>query len=269
MKYAIYHNHYSQSLNLVNEIKSFLAKKQFIEDDQAPEIIICVGGDGTFLRSFQKHYTQNPEVVFLPINSGSIGFFSYCKIDNWKTMLEQLFTNNWKNNIFQQPLLVVTNAQKTIYALNEIRLIDNSNTISGDVFINDSLFEFFRGSGLVFVSSLGSTGYSKSIGGAIMLHDTAAFQMLEIAPIANNKHRSIDAPVIMPLNYQVTFKPKWLNDANLVVDGIKVAFDKKQLLKFATSEQTLKIFSNLKDNQKRYLSEKLIFNLERESKINE
>ncbi len=267
MNYLIYHNNYPQSLDLIAKIDHFLSKHNLNKVTTKPDIVIAVGGDGTFLRAVNKYFKFNKQAIFIPINSGKIGFFSYCNLTNWEAKLTELFINNHlKQNIFQQPLLTIEHNQELFFALNEIRLIDNSHTISGQLFINDQLFEFFRGSGLALVSGIGSTGYGKSIGGSIIFSDAPVFQLLEIAPISHNDHRSIGAPIIISTNNYVLFKPKVLIKPNLVLDGINVNVKITNAVKISYGQEKLQIISNLKKNQMKYLREKLTINTEVEHK---
>ncbi len=261
MKYLIYNNNYPQSVKLVKQLEIFLTKKNFTKVSEKPDIIISVGGDGTFLRAVNKYFDTNKEVIFIPVNSGSIGFFSYCDLTNWEKKLTTLINLNFSQSFIQQPLLTIKHNQKRFFAVNEIRIINHSYTIAGDIFINNKLFEFYRGSGLVWSSGVGSTGYSKSIGGSIILLEAQIFQMCEIAPISNNEHRSVGAPIIMPSNYQVKFQPrKKLINTHLVIDGIDSQITIKEPLTISYGEEHLKIVSDLKNNQIKYLSKKLITN---------
>ena len=62
-------------------------------------------------------------------------------------------------------------------ALNESTLRNIVKTMVCDVYINNQLFERFRGDGLVISTPTGSTAYNKSVGGAILDPRIIGFQL--------------------------------------------------------------------------------------------
>ena len=87
MKYIIYYNKYLNSKIIAKKIIELLNSKNWHLVTEDADLIISIGGDGTFLRTFQTYFKNNSKAVFLPINSGKIGFFSYC---SEKTALEEV-----------------------------------------------------------------------------------------------------------------------------------------------------------------------------------
>lgn len=50
--------------------------------------------------------------------------------------------------------------------------MDHIKMIRGKMYVNDDYLQYFRGSGLIFATASGSTGYMKAINGAIILANT-------------------------------------------------------------------------------------------------
>ena len=69
------------SKNIEKEIISSLCSNGFIYDDVNPEIVIVVGGDGTFLNAVHKIIDKIGEVIFYGIHTGTLGFFTDYKSD--------------------------------------------------------------------------------------------------------------------------------------------------------------------------------------------
>src|SRR5699024_7716102 len=66
-----------------------------------------------------------------------------------------------------------------------------------DVYIDRQHFERFRGDGICVSTPTGSTGYSKSIGGAVLHPGLKALQMTEIASLNNRVYRTLSSPLII------------------------------------------------------------------------
>jgi NAD+ kinase len=67
--------------------------------------------------------------------------------------------------------------------------------------INDEPFEMFRGDGIVVSTPTGSTGYNKSVNGAIIHPHLEALQIAEIASINNRVYRTLGSSIILPKHH--------------------------------------------------------------------
>ena len=66
-----------------------------------------------------------------------------------------------------------------------------------DVYINDLHFETFRGDGLIVSTPTGSTGYNKSVHGAIVDPKLTCMQITELGSLNNNQYRTLGSPFIL------------------------------------------------------------------------
>ena len=97
---------------------------------------------------------------------------------------------------------------EVIYAINEIRIESPFHTLISDVYINDELLETFRGNGLVVSTSLGSTAYNKSLGGAVIYPSISSMELSEIAPINNTVYHSLHSSLIIDKDSEIVLKTK-------------------------------------------------------------
>ena len=76
MRYCIFSRDDERSQKMSFEISSFLEKDAFFSLDEAsPELVIVIGGDGTFLGALHKNIGKIDQMKFLCFNTGTIGYY--------------------------------------------------------------------------------------------------------------------------------------------------------------------------------------------------
>ena len=105
-------------------------------------------------------------------------------------------------------------------ALNESTIQKIGGTLSADVYINDHHFERFRGDGICVSTPTGSTGYNKSIGGAVLHPSLKALQLTEIASINNRVYRTLSSPMIVAADEEINIDLLGPQDLSLTLDHI-------------------------------------------------
>lgn len=187
---------------IVNEAKKY----SFDIDNDNPDVVFYVGGDGTFLRAIHQYMDKLESILFVGINDGTLCyFFDYTKDDIpsiFKNIVENKLTIT-KHNLLKGHL-IYKDSEEDVYALNEIRLENPFHTLIADVFINDELLETFHGSGLVVSSTSGSSAYNKSLGGAVIDPSLNLLQLTEISTIQNNAYRSLGSSLVISGNETIT-----------------------------------------------------------------
>lgn len=206
---------YSKSSNIENAkiVKNILIKKGLEIDDNNPEIVISIGGDGTFLRAIHQYSKVDDHILYVGINYGTLGFYNQYQKDELEQLIDDLKNNNYVINSFRLLKGVATFEKETIdiYSLNEIRLENPFHTLISDVYINDELLEKFRGNGLIVSTSIGSSAYNKSLGGALVDPNLPILELTEIAPIENNIYHSLGSSLILKDNTKILFKGELFN----------------------------------------------------------
>ena len=197
--------------DLINKISSY----GHAVDNDNPEVVLTIGGDGTFLKAVQKYLDRIDEVKFLCVNKGRLGYFSDFRIDELEEALSKLGNNELINNSYR---LVSANINgEDIFAVNEIRIENPFHTLTCEVFVDDVLLETFRGNGLVVSTSLGSSGYNRSLGGAIVDLKMESLQLSEVAPLNNCLYSSLKSSLVLSSDSKVTFKGEF--------NGVVVGYD--------------------------------------------
>jgi NAD+ kinase len=184
---------------LQEQVKARLLELNFLFDPQDPQLIITIGGDGTFLRAIHRHVERLNLVAFVGIHTGTLGFFT----DYSKDDLEEFYTDlsTKEAEIQKVPLLKITtyNGVKLneYFAVNEMRVENVKQTQLINVRIDGEFFETFRGTGMCVSSQAGSTAYNRSLGGAILQEGLDYLQLTEITGIHHQAYRSLGSPLII------------------------------------------------------------------------
>ena len=135
--------------------------------------IISIGGDGTFLSKVAKYRELDTE--FVGINLGSIGFLNEIMIDDIEKDLAQLVSGDYDTIDRTQLICEVFdkdgNLKGTSVCLNDIIIVRGAkpHITTLVLSIDGQIIERFRGDGLVVSTATGSSAYSLSAGGPILM----------------------------------------------------------------------------------------------------
>ena len=141
------------------------------DDDFMIDVALSVGGDGTFLRTAAR--VSKKEIPILGINTGRLGFLADVSGMEIEDTLEEIFKNYYR--VEDRTLLRLYTENHIFhgynYALNEIAVLkrDTSSMITIHTSLNDEYLTSYQADGLVIATPTGSTAYSMSVNGPIML----------------------------------------------------------------------------------------------------
>lgn len=235
------------SLSLAKKIEKRLSDASFIFDENKPDLVISIGGDGTFLKAVHHHLFNTNKVMYCGIHTGTLGFYTDFLANEVDDLLDKIIAQEYRvvNYNLVETKIHYNKQFKTIYALNEIRIENVKNALIMDVFIDDIHFETFRGNGLCFSSPTGSTGYNKSLGGAILHPRTKTMQMMEVASINNIAYRSLGSSIVLAKDQEVKIHLKYTKGAILGYDNfaqeIVESYPNLDHLTFRLSDKTINV----------------------------
>ncbi|MDF7638551.1 NAD kinase [Lactobacillus sp. ESL0791] len=224
MRVAIAHNNNDETLKVVARLKQLLEEKDVVFDAKYPDIVITVGGDGTLINAFHRYVNQVSSIRFIGIHTGHLGFYTDWYSDNLDKMVDALLMHEPESASY--PLLEVTlvteaGEKKRYLALNESAVKRVSHTLEANIYIDDQLFENFRGDGVCISTPTGSTAYNKSLGGAVIHPRLKALQMTEIASINNRIFRTLSSPIVLAPDQWITVVPN-ADHFVMTVDGSRL-----------------------------------------------
>ena len=230
----------SQELALTLNQK--LVEKNLIKDSHNPELIICVGGDGTLLNAFHDNIHKLSDVLFVGIHTGTLGFSTDYNKDEVDLLIRDITEKEPEIECKRVLQVNCTNDKQTLtfHALNEVRVENIIKTQAIDIYINHSFFENFRGNGICVSGQHGSTAYNRSIGGAVLYSGLDLLQMTEISGIHHRHARSLSAPLIMDSNATISLRSDSFKHALLCYDHLHIHLDLFQSVDVSNSPLTMR-----------------------------
>ncbi len=149
------------------------------------QLIIIVGGDGTFLSAARA--LVDHEVCLLGVNLGRLGFLTDLMRDGMTTVLDDILAGNISEDYRLVLDLRVERDGETVFnsrALNDVVVHkwNIARLIEFETLINGHLLNSQRSDGLIVATPTGSTAYALSGGGPILHPELDAVVLVPICP---------------------------------------------------------------------------------------
>lgn len=233
---------------IYNQIHDFLKQSPLLNDlnynliedgNFNTDVALSVGGDGTFLNTAQHIGDKN--IPILGINTGKLGFLADVAINEIETVLTDILKRNF--TIEERSVLEVSASNNAFkgspFALNEVAVLkqDLSSMISIETFVGSEYFHTYRADGLIVSTPTGSTAYSLSVGGPILVPQA---RNLIVAPVAS--HSLNVRPLIIPDSWDVHLKMFSRSHSYLIsLDGRSQIMSEQTELFIKRANHTIKI----------------------------
>lgn len=169
------------------------------------KMALVLGGDGTVL--YAARLLAPHGVPLLCVNAGSLGFISETALEDLYPALERLLAGEYviqERSMMQIEVLDENYQQRLIFhALNDAAIMRHplSYIIELATYVDGEYVTTYRADGLIIASATGSTAYSLSSGGPIMLPDVSAYIINPICP-----HALFNRSVVIPEWKETTVK---------------------------------------------------------------
>jgi len=179
------------------EFYTFLTEEQklpiegvtvFDLSDFYADFVISMGGDGTFLRAASM--VGNKNIPILGVNTGRLGFLADVNSLEIEHTINALYEGDYAIDT-RAVIRVETDGQQLTgfdCALNDVAILkrDNASMISIHMTINGDYVTTYQADGLIISTPTGSTAYSLSNGGPIIVPGTHVFSLTAVAPHSLN-----------------------------------------------------------------------------------
>lgn len=165
------------------------------------DFALSLGGDGTFLKT--AHFVGDKQIPVMGINMGRLGFLADVTASEIESAVAALYRGDYEledHAVIQvetdgEPLNICPRALNDIAVLKR----DNASMISIRTCINGDHLVTYQADGLIVSTPTGSTAYSLSNGGPIIVPQTGVICLTAVAPHSLNIR-----PVVIPDDAEVT-----------------------------------------------------------------
>lgn len=174
---------------LRDNMKIHVPDCEIIKDNNfTADYVVCMGGDGTFLDVASR--VGDKEIPIIGINTGRLGFLASFSPDHIEETMADIYDGNFR--VEAHSVLNIScdemNLKDYPFALNEIAILkhDISSMIAIHTDINDEYLTTYQADGLIIGTPTGSTAYSLSVGGPIIVPQSDTISLTPVAPHSLN-----------------------------------------------------------------------------------
>lgn len=211
----------------------------FDEIDFDADMAISIGGDGTFLKA--AGYVGNKNIPILGINTGRLGFLADVSPEEIEEILKEIHCGHYK--IEERSVLALHSEGNRLknnpYALNEIAILkrDSSSMITIHTTINNAYLTTYQADGLIIATPTGSTAYSLSVGGPVIVPHSDTIAITPVAPHSLNVR-----PIVIRDDWEITLDVESRSHNFLVaIDGRSESCKETNRLIIRKADYTIKV----------------------------
>jgi len=203
------------------------------------DMVISLGGDGTFLETVT--YVRDKEIPILGINIGRLGFLADIAVEDLEKSIEMIINRRYQTE--ERSLIQVESSDNVdcdfLFGLNDftLRKSDKATLIKIHTWLDGEFINSYWADGLIVSTPTGSTAYSLSVGGPIVVPESNNFI---ISPIAS--HNLTVRPLVVSANHKITMKVDGDNMKHMAsLDARSFFFKSKTIFTISTAPFTVKI----------------------------
>jgi NAD+ kinase len=243
--------------------KSFSTFNSYETLKNKADFLLSIGGDGTLLKAVT--YVRESEIPIMGINTGRLGFISSISADQIDDAITDILKGNYTIN--ERTLLELGSDKKLFkdknFALNEVAVSkkDTSSMIRIDAYVDDEFLNTYWADGLVVSTPTGSTGYSLSCGGPIIMPGTNNIIITPNAP-----HNLNVRPIVIDDNSVIKLKVEDRDQLALVsLDSRSRAFDSETELIIKKANFKVRLVQPQNNSLIKTIRHKLMWGLDKRS----
>lgn len=168
-----------------------------------PDVVFSIGGDGSLLETLT--HVREKQYPILGINVGRLGFLATVSPNQIDEAIQQVLAGNYS---LEDRILVKVSAPGDLFpnvqvGLNEVGIMktDSSSMIVVKAYLNGDYLNTYWADGLIVSTASGSTGYSLSVGGPLVMPTSDNFIIAPMSP-----HNLNVRPLVIPSNSKLRFE---------------------------------------------------------------
>ncbi|GAK36846.1 NAD kinase [Bacteroides graminisolvens] len=229
---------------LTNDLKLEIKDATLFDGDHfEADMVISIGGDGTFLKAAGRVGRKN--IPILGINTGRLGFLADVSPEEMEETFNEIHKGQY--NVEERSVLQLSSNKKKmeilLYALNDIAILkrDSSSMITIHTSINDAYLATYQADGLIIATPTGSTAYSLSVGGPIIVPHSNTIAITPVAPHSLNIR-----PIVIRDDWKITLDVESRSHNFLVsIDGSSESFTENDRITINRADYTIKVVKRL------------------------
>ena len=235
---------------------------ELIESDSfTADYVVCMGGDGTFLDVASR--VGNKEIPIIGVNTGRLGFLAGVSPDEIDKVLDAVYEGRFTVEGHSVLRLMCDDVNLMDYpcALNEIAILkhDISSMISIRTCIDGEYLTTYQADGLIVGTPTGSTAYSLSVGGPIVVPQSRTITLTPIAPHSLNMR-----PIVLTDDSSIELEVKSRSNNFLIaIDGRSHSYPDSIKLRIRKAPYEVKVVSLLDQNFFSTLSRKMMWGVDK------
>ncbi len=177
----------------------------YAQDDDGIKLdfLFSLGGDGTLLEALT--HVNKAETPILGINTGRLGYLATISRNNVKEAIQAIFDNSFE---LDERILIHLDDPGDLFnglnfALNDFTIVkkDTSSMILVHAYVDAEFMNSYWADGLITATPTGSTGYSLSCGGPLVMPHSDNFILTPVAP-----HNLSARPMVLSATSRITFE---------------------------------------------------------------
>ena len=227
---------------LEQELHDVAGKGARLEESSQLDGLVTLGGDGTLLRG--ARFLDGRDIPILGVNLGRLGFLTSCQSEDFEAALRNLASGDY----VAQPRMALSakvfdhagQPRKQWRALNDFVLHKGgfARVVRLNVFVDDESIGTYAADGIVISTPTGSTAYSLSAGGPVVVPTLESIVLTPISP-----HTLAIRSLVIPADAEVTVEANESPTEMLVtVDGqVGTSFVKGEKLKIRRADSPVRI----------------------------
>lgn len=244
------HKHSSSSYETFNEL---------IGLDDSFDMFISFGGDGTILRA--TTYVRDLNIPIVGVNTGRLGFLSTFKKEDVRKVVQEFVEGAY--TIVERSLVELNAGPQAEefgelnFALNEITVSrkDTTSMITVETHLNGEYLTSYWADGLIVSTPTGSTGYSLSCGGPVIVPTAKSLVLTPIAP-----HNLNARPLVISDDTVIRLKVSGREDNHLVsLDSRIATLENGKEIEIKKADFTIKMIEYNSESFLKTLRNKLLW----------
>ncbi len=186
------------------------------------DMLVSFGGDGTILRA--TTFVRDTGIPIVGVNTGRLGFLSTFKKEDVRKVVQEFVQGAY--TIVERSLVEVSKDSgipefnELNFAFNEVTVSrkDTTSMITVETYLNDEYLTSYWADGLIISTPTGSTGYSLSCGGPVIVPTAKSLVLTPIAP-----HNLNARPLVISDETEIRLKVSGREEHHLVSLDSRIA----------------------------------------------